>query len=109
MTFDSDLILFDIKIKENEVGVQKEEKTNPIKLMAHVKSITRSEFYQSSTAGFSPSCVVVVNDFEYSGQKYAKLDDDDEIYKVLRTYKTKGLYIELVLQKKENGGRYENR
>ena len=67
-------------------------------ILCNVKSVTRAEFYQASTAGLHPAYTVNIHPFEYGGQKIAELYG--EKYSITRTYLTEvdGIdYLELQL------------
>lgn len=105
MTFDREVILLSrgtstFDNEGNEVFSQIEQK-----VLCHEKSMTRSEFYQASLQGLRPNHVLVLHDFEYSGE--CLLIYEGKIYSVLRTYQNKGVlgdvysgYIELTIGEK---------
>ena len=49
-----------------------------------VANVSRSEFYQASTAGLHPAFTVYIHPFEYAGQKLADLNGIR--YSITRTY-----------------------
>lgn len=61
------------------------------------KSITRSEFYNAATTGFKPSIVFVINSFEYNNEE--KVEFEEGVYKVIRTYLNSTDRIELICEK----------
>ena len=61
-------------------------------IFAEVKSIRRDEFYQAQAVGLKPEIKFVIADFaDYEGEKklkYAPFGGTEEIYTILRTYRT---------------------
>ena len=62
-------------------------------IFAEVKSIGQNEFYQAQAVGLKPEIKFVIADFlDYNGEKllkYAPYGGTEEIYTVLRTYRTR--------------------
>lgn len=62
-------------------------------IFAQVKSISQSEFYQAQAVGLKPEVKFVISDFaDYQGEKklkYAPFGGTEEIYTVLRTFRTR--------------------
>lgn len=85
MTFDYELILFDITHSENEMGDSIEVET-PVHVLCDVQSVTRSEHYAAGASGLKPVIVFVINKYDYSGQK--KVEFEEKKYSVLREYST---------------------
>lgn len=60
---------------------------------AEVKSIGQSEFYQAQAVGLKPEIKFIIADFlDYNGEKllkYAPYGGTEELYTVLRTYRTR--------------------
>ncbi len=53
-------------------------------ILCSERSLTRSEFYQASQAGLKPRFTVLVNPFEYSGEKLCTYKG--ETLSIARTY-----------------------
>lgn len=52
---------------------------------AHVRSVSRSEFFQAGKAGITPDFMFTVNAIEYEGEK--RLEYDGAKYAIYRTYR----------------------
>lgn len=64
-------------------------------VLATLKSVSRSEFYQAQASGYRPELVFVLTDYlDYDNETW--VNHDGQIYKVLRTYRA-GQEIELVV------------
>lgn len=64
-------------------------------LVATLRSIGQSEFYQAHAAGYKPELKFVLADYlDYNGEDLVK--HDGTLYRVLRTFR-KGLELELVV------------
>jgi len=63
---------------------------------AGVRSVTRSEFYQSQQAGLNAALVMKVNTEELGGAEYAEFED--RRYKILRIYRLDAQYSELTVE-----------
>ena len=64
-------------------------------VLAGLRSVTRSEFYQAQTAGYKPELVFVLADYlDYADEPRVK--HDGKLYRVLRTYRA-GLELEVVV------------
>lgn len=61
-------------------------------IFAEVKSIRQDEFYQAQAVGLKPEIKFVIADFaDYEGEKklkYAPFGGIEEVYTILRTYRT---------------------
>lgn len=61
-------------------------------IFAEVKSIRQDEFYQAQAIGLKPEIKFVIADFaDYEGEKklkYAPFGGTEEVYTILRTYRT---------------------
>ena len=61
-------------------------------IFAEVKSIRQDEFYQAQAVGLKPEIKFVIADFaDYEGEKklkYAPFGGTEEVYTILRTYRT---------------------
>jgi len=71
-------------------------------IFAEVKSIGQSEFYQAQAVGLKPEIKFVIADFaDYQNEKklkYTPFGATEEIYTVLRTYRTKN-QLEIVCKR----------
>ena len=64
-------------------------------LVATLRSIGQSEFYQAHAAGYKPELKFVLADYlDYNGEDLVK--HDGTLYRVLRTFRN-GLELELVV------------
>lgn len=63
------------------------------RVFAQVKSISQTEFYQAQATGLRPEIKFVIDDFyDYQGElrlAYTPFGGTEQIYEVLRTYRTK--------------------
>lgn len=93
-------------ITNNDSGVDEKGdiKASPDerKVYASVDSVRQSEFYQAQASGFKAEMTVLIRDFEYRGEKTAKIGEIE--YRILRTYDKKDGTIELILTKGVNNG-----
>ena len=80
----------------DEIGnhISDKEKTE---VFCKEKSVSRSEFYNASIAGLKPSIVFIVKLVDYNNE--TKVEYDNSIYNVIRTYKINSEEIELVCEK----------
>ena len=66
--------------------------TTERQLFAEVKSISQTEFYQAQGLGLKPEIKFIIADFfDYKGEmkiKYTPFGGTEEIYTILRTYRT---------------------
>lgn len=71
-------------------------------VMAELKSITRSEFYQAQTAGLKPEIKFVIADYlDYHGEQkilYTPYYGVQQEYSVIRTYRD-GMRLEIVCKR----------
>lgn len=67
----------------DEWGNQEPEEVKAT-VLCSVKSVSRAEFYQASTAGMHPAYTVYILPFEYGDEKLAELYG--ERYSITRTY-----------------------
>ena len=62
-------------------------------IFAEVKSIGQNEFYQAQAVGLKPEIKFVIADFaDYQNEKklkYTSFGGTEEVYSILRTYRTK--------------------
>lgn len=81
------------------------ETSTEYEVMAEIKSIGRTEFYQAAHEGINVSLVAVINldDFE-SVSTPSKLRYSGDLYRIVRTYKTSKLDVELTLAQVETDG-----
>ncbi len=63
-------------------------------IFCNEKGIKRTEFYQAQTAGFKPELCIEIKADEYNKEQYFEFRGD--MYRVLRSYPTKGENLELV-------------
>lgn len=87
-------------IKESPVahGVGTDPQETGRKVYCTVKSIGQTEAYQAMGIGLNPELkVILAHDFEYEGERLAKLNGVP--YDILRTYITETDGIELTLQR----------
>lgn len=63
-------------------------------VICNEKGVKRSEFYQAQAAGYKPELCIELMACDYEGEGYFRYND--KLYKVIRTYPTKGERIELV-------------
>lgn len=64
-------------------------------LVATLRSIGQSEFYQAHAAGYKPELKFVLADYlDYNGEELIKYDGN--LYRVLRTFRN-GLELEIVV------------
>lgn len=84
-----------LKTIENDIG----DIVNSIKygedIFCNEKSVRYSEFYQAQAVGMKPELVLEIKQVDYNKENYVKYDE--EVYRVLRTYKTSSENIELTL------------
>ncbi len=71
-------------------------------IFAEVKSIGQTEFYQAQAVGLKPEIKFVIADFaDYQNEKklkYTSFGGTEDIYTVLRTYRTKN-QLEIVCKR----------
>jgi SPP1 family predicted phage head-tail adaptor len=71
-------------------------------IFAEVKSIGQSEFYQAQAVGLKPEIKFVIADFaDYQNEKrlkYTAFGGSEEVYTILRTYRTKN-QLEIVCKR----------
>lgn len=84
--------LIAIERAQNENGYQVETETRT-EVFVDVRSIKRSEFYQSLQAGRALSLAFLVRACDYAGQE--RLAYDGREYRVVRTYTKDGELLEL--------------
>lgn len=95
----------------NEI-IQLEEVTNHVdeygdvvktsvwkEVFAEVKNITTSEFYQAHSSGLLPVYKFVINADEYDRKKNGShIKYDDEVFRIIRTYKKDEWNLELTVE-----------
>lgn len=59
------------------------------------KGVKRQEFYQAATAGVKPELCIEIKAAEYNREEYFEFGG--VMYRVVRTYPTKGENLELIL------------
>lgn len=77
-----------------EVGTSKDTE-----VLAGVRSVTRSEFYQAAQAGYKADIVFSVYSFEYGGQDQVVFNS--VVYDVMRTYQKTLDILELTCRMRE--------
>lgn len=100
--YDSIIKLAKTKITTDDIGNQVKtydwESAN--ELFCEIMSVSQSEFYAAAQAGFKPTLKIKLADyFDYNGED--KLMCDDEIYNIIRTYRT-GISLEITAERNEN-------
>ena len=84
--------LIKIEVTENEIG-DVIDKTIEKELIAELKSVRSSEFYQAAAVGFKPEIVFVIWKFDYEKEK--KIIYQNIEYNIIRTYERIDEKIEL--------------
>jgi len=94
------IYLLSESVSQNELGdtINTYEES---KVIARLKSIRQSEFWQAQAAGFKPEIQFNIRDFEYENEKRLKYNNNT--YKIVRTYSDSG-NIELICTKEVNTG-----
>ncbi len=69
--------------------------TEWIPVYAELKSVGRTEFYQSAGVGFKPEKIFEVHSFEFGNHEYVR--HDGKVYKILRSFSGDPDIIELVV------------
>lgn len=78
------------------------ETLEEFEVMAQIKSVGRTEFYQAAHEGINVSVIAVINLDDWDEHKSAsKVKYDGELYRIIRTYKTSKLDVELTLAQAE--------
>lgn len=96
------LVLISENPKFDDIGNQISDESRK-EIYCNVKSISRSEFYNASTAGLKPSLIFSIHLFEYNNE--IKVEFNGVIYNVIRTYMVSADEIELTCEKVlGNGG-----
>lgn len=66
-------------------------------VFATLKSVNRTEFYQASTAGYSPKMIFVIRSSEFSNEP--KLEFEGKEYRIIRDYSVNNsLFTELTCE-----------
>lgn len=103
------IILKTVKKEQGGDGFLREKELLSLLVMAELKSVKRSEYYQAQREGIEIQMMAVVNTCDYEaaivkdGDKRILpgiVEHDEVIYKIVRTYK-KGRKIEITLQEVE--------
>ncbi|HAN09366.1 MAG TPA: phage head-tail adapter protein [Clostridiales bacterium] len=66
-------------------------------VLCKIKSVSRSEFYNSAKSGLKPEIIFVVHGYEYNEEK--QVNFEDVVYNVIRTYATDFEEVELVCER----------
>ena len=93
MMYDYELVLIDESYTKDIIGNQIATKTET-NILCAVKSVGRSEFYNSAQAGLRPEIIFVIHPYEYNNQKKVKFNNQN--YDVIRTYTNNFEELELV-------------
>lgn len=97
-TYDHEITLIGEKITYDELKNPITEKTET-KVLCDVDSVGSNEFYQASAEGLKPSVTFVIHAFEYSDEQRIAYKDEDDLYKVIRTYANDYEEIEITCEK----------
>lgn len=84
------------KIK-NKFGETYEEVVERNEVFCDVTDVPRNEFYMAAQSGMRPVYVFVTNDIVEPTDNYVEYDD--ERYRIVRTYRTKQGYTEIVVER----------
>lgn len=98
-TFNYSLKLVSMTYSQDEYG-QEIPTRQEMEVLCDIRSIGRSEFYQSRNSKLQPSIIFIVKKFEYNGER--EVIYDDEKYNVIRTYSTDIENIELTCEMVEH-------
>lgn len=96
MRFDKVITLISEVTTKNDFGQQVVSSTSEKEVFASVKSVVRSEFYQSVQSGYAPKITFEVRTSEYNGA--SKIKYADKYYRVIRDFSSDGLNSEIVCE-----------
>lgn len=97
-TFDQEVTLIGEELTYDELNnpIVKEVKTT---VLCDIDSIGSNEFYDASAQGLKPSLTFVIHAFEYNDEQVIAYMNDDDRYKVIRTYTNDYEEVELTCEK----------
>lgn len=99
--WDNSLILISNTDKTDDIGNQIIDEGKR-EIYCNVKSISRSEFYNASTAGLKPSLIFLIHSFEYNNEE--KVEFNGCAYNVIKTYMVNKDEIELTCEEMIGNG-----
>lgn len=97
MKKDTEIALINVEIENDDWGnsIKKEFKEF---ILAKVKSVSQSEFYQAASQGFKPELVFEIYKVQYNQQPFIEYEGGR--YSVVRTYSNTLDKLEIVCQRK---------
>lgn len=98
----NDILLFPIiTTVEDELGQKEEIEEFSRQVFCGKNSVNRNEFFQAGQNGLKPSCVLIVNIFDYQGE--IKVKYNEKVYSIYRTYERPDEKVELYCEVRPGG------
>lgn len=103
MTYDDGITLITkTYAKDSKISQQIPTGEQRVDILCGVKSIGRNEFYNAAVAGFKPTVIFIVHNYEYEGQK--TVEYKGQKYNVIKTYATGFEELELTCERNVTNG-----
>ncbi len=85
----------------DELGQVGKVETFSRRVFCEKKSVPQNEFFQAGQNGIKASCVLIVHGLDY--QEETKIQHNDKVYSIYRTYERNDERIELYCEVRANG------